>query len=221
MSRPMINLSGQTFGKLTVIRYHGRRGAKGSHAWVCRCECGSEKVIQGRAMNGGGTVSCGCFAKSRIANANTKHGLHTRANRHPLFDVWRSMRRRCYNRKTHNWHLYGARGIAVCERWRKSFAAFVEDMGPRPSGGYTIERRDNNGNYTPENCYWATMKTQSNNRRNNRAFEHGGRTLTLSQWAEVARIKNATISERLKRGWPFAKAITVKPDTRYHAKAHA
>lgn len=201
------NLTGLKFGRLLVLGYWGRSDA-GQHKWLCKCDCGTEKAILGRALGKGGTISCGCFARKAVGERNRKHGLHSsRAAQHPLFNVWRSMRRRCCKPTHPQFFRYGARGIKVCERWMTSFANFVSDMGPRPERGLSIERIDNNGNYTPENCRWATVGEQANNRRTNKRLTVGGASKTVSQWARTSGLNRGTIEGRLRNGWGSERAI--------------
>jgi hypothetical protein len=119
-----------------------------------------------------------------------------------------SMKMRCYNVRFIEYPRYGARGITVCDRWRNTFASFLADVGPRPSSQHSIERRDNDGNYTPENCYWATRIEQANNTRRNRRISLYGRTQTLAQWCRELGVKPYTLKDRIyKLGWTPEKAL--------------
>lgn len=130
------------------------------------------------------------------------HGkTHTRT-----YHTWSMMKQRCYNPKHFRYMFYGGRGITVCERWRNSFIAFYEDMGERPSK-CTLDRIDNDGNYTPENCRWATAVQQGNNRITNRGITCKGETKNLKQWAAITGIDRSLISRRLHKGWPIEKAL--------------
>lgn len=127
------------------------------------------------------------------------------------YSVWRDMRNRCYNENTDRYDIYGGRGITVCDRWRTSFDAFLEDMGPRPSEEHSIDRIDVNGNYEPANCRWATRKEQGRNRRDNRLLTWSNETKTLSAWSEETGIEPDTITERLRRGWTIEATLTTPP----------
>jgi hypothetical protein len=129
--------------------------------------------------------------------------------RRRLNSVWRNMSERCHNSDHKSFARYGARGITVCDRWRgpDGFETFLVDVGPRPSDTHTLDRIDNDGPYCPENCRWATMEQQSNNRRGNHRVTFNGQTLTVAQWRRVTGIKEITIRMRLKRGWPVAAAL--------------
>jgi hypothetical protein len=119
------------------------------------------------------------------------------------------MKQRCSNPNATNYARYGGRGIAVCQRWQESFLAFLEDLGPRPSKGHTLERRNNNGDYEPDNCYWATRKQQGRNRANNRVYTHNNTTLCLAEWAEILDIDEELLRSRMKSGWSFEMAISM------------
>lgn len=125
----------------------------------------------------------------------------------PEYVVWCTMRSRCHKESSTQWNYYGARGIVVCERWRKSFHAFYEDMGPKPSKLHSLDRIDNNGNYEPKNCRWATKEEQANNTRSNVFLTLNDETKTLSAWARHCGHKESTLRKRLKMGWALEKAL--------------
>ncbi len=130
-------------------------------------------------------------------------------SRTPEYKIWIGMKARCNNEKDTGYKNYGGRGIKVCERWINSFENFYEDMGGRPEGNYSIERKDNNGNYCKENCYWATKKEQANNRRSNRLIEYNGEIHSLSEWESKLNLNRGDLKRRLNRlKWSFEKAIT-------------
>jgi hypothetical protein len=175
---------------------------------VFLCECGNRSVIQVVSVSSGKARSCGCLRVDSNVDRMTKHG-HARdgQNKSREYKSWNSLKNRCENPNNHKWDDYGGRGITVCERWSKSFEAFLEDMGPRPDG-CTIDRENNDGNYEPGNCRWANNREQQRNRRANRLVEWNGRIWCLTELAEELGIKPVTVFGRLNRGWSVEKALT-------------
>jgi hypothetical protein len=153
----MINITGQRFGRLLVLSFAEIRQRK-AH-WLCRCDCGNERTFSGKHLRTGHTTSCGCYKR---ANAS-KHAESQRPWT-PEYRAWCDLRSRCNNPKVKQYDDYGGRGISVCERW-DDYANFLADMGRRPSPAHSIDRRDNDGNYEPSNCRWATKEEQMQNRR--------------------------------------------------------
>ena len=188
------DLTGKRFGRLFVISIsHTKKCAY----WHCRCDCGITKIIPSSSLVTGRTRSCGCLK----LDANTTHGLTGSAE----WVVWQAMNARCNCTKAGNFHLYGGRGIEVCERW-KSFDNFLSDMGNRPEG-MTLDRIDVNGNYCPENCRWATQSQQNRNKRNTKRFLFDGEMLCLIEIAERTGINYDRFCSRIfKDGWSIEKA---------------
>lgn len=209
------DLSGKRFGRLTVLGldHFGRRKAwrKDAHCWIsvrevfwkCLCDCGKESFVRTFALKEGKIQSCGCLRLERLSKRKRTHGK----SQSMLYKRWQNMWTRCTNPKYQFWHHYGGRGITVCERWR-SFQNFAEDMGATFQPGLSLDRKETNGNYTPENCRWATALTQTNNSRTNKIVKAFGKTQTAAQWAREAGINPYTFYSRLSHGIQPEAALT-------------
>lgn len=198
------DLTGQTFGRLKVIERAAPDGTKRT-MWKCSCKCGNTVVVRSPDLLREKTTSCGCFRKEQLVARSTKHGMcETR-----LYREYLSMKDRCYREKCKDYPDYGGRGITICEEWRESFEAFRDWA---LANGYrddlTIERKDVNGNYCPDNCKWATAIEQARNKRNNHILEFQGEQHTLTEWAQIIGIKRGTLARRISLGWPIDRAIT-------------
>ena len=196
---------GQRFGRLTILELTNRRNRSGKSitAVVCECDCGTIKSYDQSNVTKGHTNSCGCLRKEVAAakKPGLKHGMHKSSE----YKSWVAMRERCY-RDTHiHFRNYGGRGITVCKRWRDSFEAFYEDMGPKPFPGASIERIDNEGDYGPGNCRWETARNQANNRRNNVIVTYRGQQMTMAQAARASGVNYSTLRERRRSGIPESR----------------
>lgn len=190
------DLAGKRFGKL-FVKEQSANDKNGKTMWLCACDCGSFKVIRGNRLRSGEAVSCGC-----------SHFTHRMSNT-PIYKVWSSMLSRCRNKNDAGFANYGGRGVMVCKRW-ECFELFLADMGERPSAKHSIDRFPNqNGNYEPGNCRWATRTEQNRNKRTNRILVYNGKAATLSEWSIVTGIKRSTISMRLKAGWSVDQTLSI------------
>lgn len=219
----LIDLTGQTFGRLTVLnegksRYVRRnprkyRGATTERIrrWDCLCECGNYTTVNFSALRSGDTQSCGCRKQEHIKRL-AKRGLpidSVNVTELPEYHLYFSMKDRCYNPNNTNWEYYGGRGITMCDRWLESFHNFVEDMGERPSKKHSVERLDNNKGYSPENCKWATRKEQMNNTRRCHMLTFQGKTQSLTMWCEELHLSISSVRYRLKQKWSLENALTI------------
>ncbi len=200
-----IDLTGKRFTRLTVIRPAEDRG--GRRCWHCTCDCGAFRLVVTEHLRSGHTKSCGCYSAEILGNRRRTHGM----SGSPEYNVWMGIIQRCCNKNYRECHLYGGRGIQICSQWKQSFSAFFSDMGPRPSLTHSIDRINNNGNYTPENCRWATVTMQANNKRTSRSIRCFGETKTIAEWARVVDIGYATLRNRVGAGWPIEQALTMQP----------
>lgn len=199
------DLLGRRFGKLTATK---RLGSKRKRIlWLCRCDCGgSAEVLSSRLLNGAVT-SCGCAWKSR------PHGHTVGYKKSPTNSSWNAMIARCTSPGNAGFEHYRKRGITVCDRWRygedalTGFQCFLEDMGERPSKAHTIERKNNDGNYEPSNCRWATRREQANNRVTNSHIEYDGKRLSFAEAGRLFGLPRWTIRDRLRKGWDLERAI--------------
>lgn len=209
-----IDMTGQRFGRLTVTE----RASNNKHncvMWLCRCDCGKDVAVLGSSLRNGSTRSCGCYSAELTRERGTTHGMC----KSRLYRIWDAMKQRCYATSHKAFENYGGRGITVCNAWRESFEAFRDWA---LSAGYnddlTLDRMDTDGNYEPSNCQWVSLKDQQSNKRNNRLISYAGKTLTVSEWAEVTGINRSTLFARIRLGWPCEKIIETPPAIKYRPR---
>ncbi len=193
------NRVGERYGRLVIIRQaesYISPGGSWQTVWECKCDCGKIKNVRKCALINGLTNSCGCLNAER----RTTHGQ----SRTAIYERWLDMTRRCNNPSAHNYKHYGARGIKVCKRWKK-FENFLRDMGLPPSSRHSIDRINNDGDYEPENCRWATQKQQTRNTRKNVFLVWNGERRCVAEWAEILKINPRTIYSRIRYGFPVAR----------------
>lgn len=187
--------TGMKIGRLSVIGEAPKHPSSGRVRWLCRCDCGAEVIVTGSNMREGATSSCGCLqrertgasAATRVKHGHAKSGGGNKRLTTPEYRSWKAMLERVRNSNAPNYHLYGGRGISICDRWLgpDGFANFLADMGERPKGK-TLDREEVNGNYEPGNCHWATAKEQRANQRNS---------------AELDAIRRSALDRGRRRTW--------------------
>ena len=209
-----IDLTGQKFNRLTFIkRVYGYYRGNGSPnvMWLCKCDCGKEIISEPKPIKLGYTKSCGCYSAER----KVKHGM----TKTRMYKIWSCMRNRCYRKTDISYKRYGGRGITVCDEWRNSFENFRDwACGHGYKEDLTLDRIDVNGKYEPNNCRWADMKTQCNNRQNNIRYECNGKNLTLSEWEEITGNSYGAMKERIKKGWDIESALFAPKGYKYSKK---
>ncbi|MBE6943840.1 MAG: hypothetical protein E7453_06220 [Ruminococcaceae bacterium] len=201
-----IDLTGQRFGQLLVIQRvenHIRPNGKHESQWLCRCECGVIKNIEGRKLRAGRSKSCGCRQSHKTFGRQT-HGLSgTR-----LYLIWTNMKQRCLNENDSDFHRYGGRGITIYDRWTQDFEVFYNWA---ITNGYredlSIDRIDNDMGYFPDNCRWVSKKVQNSNKSNNIFITISGQTKTLSDWCRQYNCEYDTVRSRIRIGWSVEEAL--------------
>jgi len=176
-----IDLAGLVFGRLRVMKRVYREDISPKKVyWGCICKCGNTVTVTTGALRSGLTRSCGCLKNENASTINFKHGGRGTEEYH----AWCDMKTRCLNPNFKDYKYYGGRGIKICEKWIDSFENFINDMGLKPGHNYSLDRKDTNKDYEPENCKWSTYKEQCRNRRNNLLIDFNGKTITLAELSE-------------------------------------
>lgn len=199
-----IDLTGQKFGRLTVISETELRAHSGAIVWQCVCECGQSHQTTSVLLRAGQTKSCGCLFREVAAAKGRKKRTHGKTDSR-AYASWVGMRQRCSNERNKKYPIYGGRGIVVCDRWA-DFANFLADMG-EPGLGMSLDRIDVNGNYELSNCRWATQREQQNNRRDNVIVDMWGVKLTMSEFCRTFNLNSDKVQQRLKRGYSMERAV--------------
>lgn len=200
-----IDLKNKRFARLVVLEKAPASNPKDTSAhWLCLCDCGTKKVIRGHSLRKGMTTSCGCFAREK----NTVHGMHETR----VYSIWEGIKERCLNQNRKEFKNYGGRGISLCKEWYK-FEEFYKDMGDPPKN-HIIDRKDNDGDYTKDNCRWVTYEQSNNNTRHNVYLTIGDETKTITQWCRRYGVKPSTAFARIFKGWDKIKAVSHKPNNR-------
>lgn len=201
------NLEGMQFSRLLVQEKTERKN--GHQFYRCRCTCGEIVTVSGSALVQGKAKSCGCLRKEKAKvhaealnrnEVSVKHGDYSSR----LYRIWVGMKRRCYNECCDHYDNYGGRGITVCEDWRDNYQQFKTwALANGYSDELTLDRIDSNKDYSPDNCRWATRKTQANNTRSNVRVEYHGENRTITEWSQITGIPDSTIQSRLSKGYPL------------------
>lgn len=220
MPKRIGDLTGQKFGRLTVVRFYGQDKYK-KFTWMCECDCGNTSIVSGSELINGRILSCGCLRKERIIEAKTTHGM----SHSEVYAEYRNMKNRCYNEQAHNYKYYGGRGIKMCDRWRDDIREFYNDVSSLPNfreKGYTLDRINNDGNYEPGNVRWATASEQMINRRpvtRTLIYEYGGKMRTLKEISNIIGISYKTLSYRIRDlGWDPETAFNTPIQEKYRHK---
>lgn len=200
----MIDIIGMKFNRWLVLS-RAENDPAGKAQFLCRCDCGAEKVLHGILLRRGVSKSCGCLKLEMLSKRQKTHGHTSGGKTSPTFHSWAGMMARCSNPNNAYFKYYGALGITVCDRWH-TFSNFLDDMGEKPPR-MSIDRIDYTGNYEPNNCRWATAQEQARNKSNNAMLTANGETRCMQEWAELLGIKQSTLSYRIQRGWSHDAAI--------------
>lgn len=211
--RKLIDLTGKKFGRLLVLQFSKKQ--KKDYYWECKCDCGKLKIVNGRCLRSGNIKSCGCYKNELFCNMATTH----KSSRTKLYNIYKYMLGRCYNKNNDRYKNYGGRGIKVCDEWKNDFMNFhdwayengyKEEILPNGRNKWTIDRIDVNGNYEPSNCRWITIQEQALNKTNTVKLSYKGETLSRKEWANKLGINDLTITWRLKNGWDIEKVFSNK-----------
>lgn len=196
--------SGLRFSRLLVIKEDVplfTSGGKPRRRVLCKCDCGKLKSVDTSRLKRGSAKSCGCSTTRRSLSVTDPKGLPTHGrSKTPEYRSWQGMIYRCFNPRKSGFSNYGGRGITVCQRWLESFCNFLEDVGPRPSPAHSMDRIDTNGNYSPENCRWATSRVQNNNQRKTLMVEVDGTKMALSLACEKLGLSRQNCARRIRKG---------------------
>jgi len=204
MTGPRRDMSGERHGNL-IVQEQAPHIPYRKVKWVCLCDCGRTTTVDGFDLRSGHTKSCGCLIGKSASQRFKKHGR----SRTPEYECWLQMKRRCLEPHRDDYPNYGGRGITVCDRWMVEFDNFYTDMGPRPSRHHSIERCDNDADYSPENCRWATNDEQANNKRTTRYVEYRGERISLANACRRAGKSHRyfVVYQRLRNGMDLESAL--------------
>lgn len=203
MSRKAIDMIGKKVGRLTVLCRNGTNKS-GNIRWKCLCDCGKETTVTGHYLRNKNIQSCGCLQRElsskRLTKQNKGNSIHNKTNTR-IYRIWANMKARCYNENSKNYSYYGLRGITVCNEWENDFQSFYNwSMENGYKDNLTIDRVDNDGNYEPNNCRWATRIEQANNKRSSIRVKYMELDLTIAEWSKITKINRYTLYDRYEKG---------------------
>lgn len=211
---------GAKIGRLLLLKEtrvpHGKKYT--DVGYICKCDCGKEKIVRKSDLTSGKVLSCGCYASDVFRKTHTKHGMaYSR-----VYRIWFGIKKRCFYKNEDNYYLYGGRGITMCDKWKNSFEAFYADVGEPPGNEYSIDRINPNGNYEPGNCRWATQKQQAQNTRRNYLVFYNGKERSIAEVSDIVGISRGTLYQRIKGyGWSVERATTTPIQTKFRSKNYA
>lgn len=195
-----VDMTGMRFGRLVAISKTNERSASGSVKWLFRCDCGNEVIIDGSPVRNGSVKSCGCYHVECATTQGANKRVHGKEPER-LYNIWCGMKGRCNNPNAPKYNRYGARGIKVCDEWAKDFTVFRDwALTHGYADNLSIDRIDNNGDYEPANCRWATMKQQNRNRSTNHMIDYHGKSVTLAECAEKTGMDYDVLKRRVYNG---------------------
>ena len=215
---------GEKYGRLTVVSEIRTMisGGRPDGYVECLCDCGKIVKKMPKQLQSGHALSCGCLQKEKAAltcKSRKKHGESV--SRSEEYRTWISMKERCYDHASPSYPIYGAVGITVCERWRKSYQNFLADMGRKPDSQYTIDRIRSERGYSPSNCKWSTKQEQAQNRSTTVWLTLGIRKLPITEWAKILGVHKSTISLRIKAGWSVEDTLTITDGRKQRRRQHS
>ena len=200
-----IDLTGERFGRLTVVSRSDRMTKDHQVQWNCVCDCGTPAIVRGSNLRNGSATSCGCYRYSQLKKSHTTHNK----SKTKLMRSWYAMRQRCLDPNSSHYKDYGGRGIKICEEWNDSVSFIEWAQASGYKDGLTLDRIDVNGNYSPQNCRWATSSEQANNTRRSIIITYNGKTQSLKLWCDELGLNYGTISSRINQShWDPIKALT-------------
>lgn len=201
----LIDLTGQKFGRLTVIKRVEKQNKTRSAYWLCQCECGNTTIVSSPNLKNKHAMSCDCLQQESRLTHSITHGL----TKTRIYKIYLGMKKRCYNKNYFQFQYYGGKGIRICDEWLNNFKSFYDwSIANNYNDTLTIDRINSNGNYCPENCRWVDKYVQANNKKTNKLITYNNETHTMKEWSKITGLTYSTIQHRLDRNWDIEKALT-------------